>query len=729
MTDTNEWVDVSDEITVSTAPTEAELASYSRFVQDDTAPSLVFNALGLCYVLRYPNVLSADIKAAARLSSNCNACAHRAGLYSRDAGPTGPVLFAQTPAIRSLGLSSGDTQAVTALCKLSAQTCANDVTPELVVVTSETYAPSQEGCSPCGDPFYHWTVFPSKVSSAVAAARFDKLKHYYSGQMDVRLAKLTVTEAVASVSIMLEEQSSLERPGHYAAVLCWVQGVQKFAREQCVTGDGSFEAMSHVDQARLRVLALMSGQCDGSVHLDFHQSDNIVDFCLMPSRDALRAEMDRRSDPNYYMVSQLNRKLAQAGVTSKWLIGLTWDGDFADDLDIHVELPSGKEINYNNKQADGCKLDFDANVHKGEANPCENVSVKPGTYKVRVNNFTRRTFSKPIPFQIICRQQGMDDVVYDGVWGVNRAKSSFVHVCTHTFGEVPDSTTAVSMSAKSASRASALDGEWLEHFGDPSAMIATTSTVSHKTGVEVIHCGTGAVRCTAPSAPTPRQVGRSFMDMALSTKDANARGGGTKKPFLSQSCRAQPKTVEELIEHMRMYPTAQLAVHPRDHAPGYLVSVQTKNAGVRKDDLPVPCHYQDKHAFPAKPVAGSGVGNARLDASWLSHTSTNGFVRVEAVVAYEGGSAFLALQGATLPRQSMRSGRSGGSAFPLGSGFYPTDLSAAFVKHRERWTYYHTQLQPSMPPTGSGVPLIGTFLKNEATVVYLDGIKLTLRCS
>ncbi len=726
---TEDWVDVSDSTTTAapataTAPTKSELDAYIAFVQSERAAT-VYQVGELCYVLRHPSAFHAEAKQAARLSSNCNACIHRAGIYVRDSGPCGPVFFACAPAAPSMSI--GDINAVNELRALATKTCAQDAS-ELVVVTSTTYAPVIEGCSPCGEPYYHWTVHPSNVSTPEAAARFDKLKHYYSGQMDARLAKLTVPEAVESVHIMLEEQPSLERPGHYASVLRWVSGVQTLAREQCTSGDGSFEAMTHADQARLRVLALMSGRVDGATHLDFHQADNIVDFCLLPSRDALRAEMDRRSDPQYYMVSQLNRRLAQAGVTSKWLIGLTWDGRFTDDLDIHVTVPSGKEINFSNKKADGCTLDFDANVSKGEANPCENVSVVPGKYTVRVNNFTRRTFGEPIPFQIVCRQQGSEDVVYDAVWGVNRTKNQYLYVCTHTFTPLTDELPAA-MSTKGASRATALDSEWSEHIGDPKATIATTEALTGQPGIDVLLCMKGSAAGAACAPPTPAQVGRSFMDMALQAKDANGACVADKKPFLSQSCRAKPQTVRELVAYMEAHPSAQLAVHPRDHAPGYMVSVQAKSAGVRKDERPAPCHFHDKFAFPAKPVAGS-VGNARLDASWMTMASTNGFVRVAAVVtgAVDGGCTFLALQGATLPRRN--GGRGAGEAvFPLSSGFYPTDLSAAFVKHRERWTYYHTQMQPCMPPAvAAGVPLVGTFLTGATAVVYLDGVKMTVRC-
>ena len=389
MSDTEDWVDVSDyEPTTSLATVDPDayeskpttnlatmdLAAYNAFVSDTANPAPVFKAADLCYVLRYPNSCGAEAKAVVKAHAHCNVCLSRAGVYCRDLGPEGPAFFhhlnarTMSPCIE-----------VDQLRALAIKTCAQEVAkPELVVVTSSTYAPAQEGCAPCGTPFFHWTVAPAEVTEPSVAARFERLKTYY-GQMDTRLAKLTVPEAVASVAIMVEEQAALERPSHYEAVLRWVVHVQT----RCLFGV-PFEEMGPADQARLRVVAIMLGRAEGATHLDFHQAENIVDFLSMPSRDALRAEMDRRSDPQFYMVSQLNRRLAAEGVTSNHLIGLTWKD--RDDLDLHVTTPSGSVIYYGNKAADGCRLDFDANVDKGEANPCENVSCKPGTFTVRVNN-------------------------------------------------------------------------------------------------------------------------------------------------------------------------------------------------------------------------------------------------------------------------------------------------------------------------------------------------------
>ena len=704
--------------------------AYDAFVSDTSTPSPVFEANGVCYVLRhgtggrtlstYSKGILAEAREVARSHAKCNTCISRSA-YICDQGPAGPVF------LHNLTAAAAPCKQIIKLRQLAARTCSQSAKPEIVMVTATTYAPvmDREGS------FMHWTVTPTRVTAPDVAQKFEKLSRYV-GSMDTRLAKLTEPEALQSVAIMAEEQHGLDRPDHYAACLRWVQGVQRMAAEQCSSGGGSFEKMSHADQYRLRVLAIMSGRVEGTAHLDFHQADNIVDFCLLPSRDALRAEMDRRSHPQFYMVSQLNRKLASAGVVSKWIIGLTWNGEFADDLDLHVITPSGTQIFYGNKRGDGCTLDFDANVNTGEAQPCENISVRPGTYRVKVNNFTRRTFGRPVPFQIVCRQEGTADVVYDGAWGVNQQKGQMTEVCTHTFTEVGVATPT--MSANAASRAKALDGEWATRVGEPSATIATVESMRGKPGLEMVVCGNGAKGKggSAAACGAPEHVGRAFMEMAVSPRanSAAAEGGSTRKRYLSESCRKQPATVKELIAHLKANPSAILAVQLRDHAPGYLVDIACKNEGVRKSSLPASCHFKDKFTYPGKPVVGStaAVGNARLDATWLlrgpsGQVGGGGRVTVSAV-AEMSGVTFLALKGASLPRAAG----AGAGAFPLSSGFYPTDLAAEYHAHRERWAYYHTQLKPSMPQPGKAcVPMVGCFLTADSAVVYLDGVKLTLK--
>ena len=89
MSDTEDWVDVSEPTTLATM----DVADYTAFVSDTTNPAPVFKVAGLCYVLRYPNSFSAEAKAVARSHFHCNACTSRAGVYCRDLGPDGPAFF------------------------------------------------------------------------------------------------------------------------------------------------------------------------------------------------------------------------------------------------------------------------------------------------------------------------------------------------------------------------------------------------------------------------------------------------------------------------------------------------------------------------------------------------------------------------------------------------------------------------------------------------------------
>ena len=722
----DEWVSVEDPTTEETNTNEKTDSNdaYDAFVRNTRHPSPPFEVAGISFVLRHavPGHLVEQARAIAKSHYSCNACRDRAGVYVRDVGPKGPVFLHNLTTGDLAAPSEHFTQLRALATSISCQDCSGSdeatAKPSVVVVTAGTYAPVEEGKSASGERYSHWTVHPSSITAPDKAAKFAKLQHYLH-TMDSRLAKLCTPEAAASVAIMVEEQAHLERPEHYKGCLKWCTHLQAQAAKR-----GGFASMTHAEQVQLKVLAIMTGRTDGNVHFDFHQADNVVDFLTMGSRDELRAEMDARSHPSRYMVSNLNRKLAAAGVTSKHLIGLAWEGEYADDLDLHVITPSGREIYYGCKRADGCQLDFDANVNRGEANPCENVSCRPGTFKVRVNNFTRRTFDRPVPFQIICRQAGMEDVVYDGVWGTNRAKGNMIDVCMHTFTELPSTVVdAPQMSVKSASRANALDGAWDAAFGVPIATIATADTLSAKPGVDLVRCSTmiGARTASADAA----EAGRAFMSLAVSR--ANGAGGkqGAKKAYLSERCSAQPTTVADLVAYLRGHPSASLAVSPRDHSPGYLVDVMTRSEGVRKaGQLPSMCHYTDKHAFPVHPasVGVAPVGNGRLDESWLGRAPENGLVAVSAVATL-GGTTFLALAGAKLPPA--------GNAWPVGGGFYPTDLVADFHAHRERWAFLHTQLRPSMPAAEKSkeVAMVGTFMVGSKAVVWLNGVKLTLECS
>ena len=80
---------------------------------------------------------------------------------------------------------------------------------------------------------------------------------------------------------------------------------------------------------------------------------------------------------------------AQSGVIT---VSMLWQTH--DDMDLHVVTPSGAEIYYGNREADGGKLDVDMQVSSFVENPVENIffeTAEHGIYKAFVHEFSNRT--------------------------------------------------------------------------------------------------------------------------------------------------------------------------------------------------------------------------------------------------------------------------------------------------------------------------------------------------
>ena len=94
---------------------------------------------------------------------------------------------------------------------------------------------------------------------------------------------------------------------------------------------------------------------------------------------------------NDEMMARVAREGAKVGDVT---ITLTWDD--RTDLDLHVFTPSGAEISYQNKRADGGYLDVDMNTSGQSTVPVENVffgdeergvEAMRGKYRVVVENY------------------------------------------------------------------------------------------------------------------------------------------------------------------------------------------------------------------------------------------------------------------------------------------------------------------------------------------------------
>lgn len=655
------------------------LRRLARAKSEGNGPSVPFEFGGLRYVLRHPKVGDADAAICAQLHgidralSRCRTCRLRAQLYLRDEGENGGMLFGDFlrpnedfPAFSAIGRdlrrqALGDRKVYSL--------------PDVIVVTDSTYANTAEGCDAKGRPYEHWTVIPSAVSTPEDARRFESLKHYL-GYMSMRVSKLLTKEARDKVALMREARPLLQRSEHWTSVLSWITNLQAIA-------SSGYAEMPPLGRLHVNVRALMTGKCQGGTHLDYHQAENIVGFLTLSTTEELAKAMDDRSNPDTYMKSQLLRKLAEKKVTSPRTISLCWDT--ADDLDIHVFTPDGTHIYHAKKTGDGCTLDFDANIDKKEENPIENVSVRPGRYDIKVNNYTRRSKGS-VPFTIILREVGIDDVVYHSHWPANQSKGDLLRVCYHTFTAGDEAADAkgkpLVMSRKAAARAQASAKDWDDRFGTPTSVVATAESLSRDAGDS---------RVFRVSPPTP-----SSLYMAMAMADQKGDPG-------------PPTTIDSLCRRAEAGPL-DLKVSLRDHTPGYVVFTDTKTR-VRKTESNVSlCHYNRKGAPPVHPEK---TGSSRLHSSWFQ---TNDNMATVACIARVGGKLFVALKGAKLPEHAD---------FPLGGGFYPTQLHSTAHIHRERWGFMHSNVKPA--PPGRGLPLIGAFLCGPSATFYLDGKKVTIK--
>lgn len=129
-------------------------------------------------------------------------------------------------------------------------------------------------------------------------------------------------------------------------------------------------------------------------------------------------------------------KAAGGNVTGQFCCRLAWN--YEDDLDFHMTEPNGFDINFRNRRQTsfcGGTLDVDANGADGiRKDPCENIyyntisSMKEGTYKLSVHNYSRRSTGRGFEVEIDILGDRYN-FVYDKVIG----DSKWVEVATFKY--------------------------------------------------------------------------------------------------------------------------------------------------------------------------------------------------------------------------------------------------------------------------------------------------------
>uniref|UniRef100_A0A6C0CE05 Uncharacterized protein n=1 Tax=viral metagenome TaxID=1070528 RepID=A0A6C0CE05_9ZZZZ len=699
--------------------------TYEEFVHDQT-PVKTYRVNGVNYLL-HNSVPNDTVKSMMRKHWQCVECVSRVSKFSRLFGPVakgsgengskenGSVFLRNIRCKTDGGCPDGCLFNIRKeIEKMNGSENKNTlVAPRPFIVKEGCFPNVAKGEDEDGNKYEHPTITPDEYTPNDKVLAYQGLIKKYFRLMVPRIEKLCNPEAVTAVSLILKRINELERTGHWLSVFKWVQYVQNFAKNR---GSQYFTHMSEKNKAHVIMVAITSGRNEvnnesGSyVHLDYQQSSNITDFIQMETVDDILKEMDRRTSPETYQVRRVVDILEEHNVSSDMTITLTWND--SDDLDLHVQPiePFLPEIYYGRRRVsapDGSvfTLDFDMNAQRVVENPCENVSVGPGTFKIMVNNYRRRGLTRPVPFSVVIREKGQPDIEINEVWATDRNTMNKMTIKTHTFGS--PTKRPIEMTTKESNRAKALDSKWIEYFGEPTSEVPVIGPWC------IFHTWTKK-KSLSPTAPvfTPSS-NISFMDLANATPKK-------KKSLAETEAERIPTNLTDLLTWLKEG-SHRVTINPRNFTPGYVTRLDAKS-DVFKETY-VQHHYQNKFKLPVDPMTCNEASNARFNESWFKDSYVPSNVEIELICDmgltknhFGKNSWFMVLKDVTLPIND--------TDFPIASGFRPTNLKAEFHDLRDRWAYNNTQVKPTLE---EGVtPAIGTFITSDTVNLVVDGKKVCI---
>ncbi len=621
----------------------------------------VFQCGDLVYLINKTIKNKQDLRQSIRDEFNCNECVHRMGKLCGFEGPNGPIYLQYESDSKNTTKGSRDWDHLLSLKRLYARIVASHQHgPESVFLIGKNSFPREKLGDREGIPFYHYTIKPTSFTKKSIFNKMEPILDHYMPIYNTRFEKLFDSAAIEKTKAIISDIiPTLERPDHWSSLTSWLNILyQKL--------ETPYSELSEREKLHFAVFAFSQGRSDGGVHFDFQQSSNILDFVEMDVKD-IGKEMDKRSNPNTYMVTQLSKRMNREKITSSWTVSLVWDGVHTDDLDLHVKPEGYPEIYYGHKsqRVNGtmCRLDFDANVSRGEKEPCENISLCPCDFTVYVNNYSIRS-KGDVPFTVIIHQENKEDMIIEKVWTRTGPRKMFITKWrfTHIVSE------PVEISKGAIGRSTAFSELWKE-------------------------CTDDCPRSVVPCIDTPI-ISSSMFDYYL-----------RKKPDKI------PETVQDISSLIKQ--GGKVYIDPRNFSPGYVTEIITKTQMTKYKYTS--CHYQDNFSLPVKVTSDTKLGKARLTSEWFSSGVLSRSVRVLSLDPIEGENKrwFMTLEGARLPENTA-------------GGFYAQDLNTEYFNLRDRWTFCHSTIKPTIDcPEGSS-PMIGSFLVGNTSIFSYQGINLEI---
>lgn len=644
-----------------------------------------------------------------RESTGCRECIRRLERIGGFCGPDGSVL--------------------SCFCKCGSPVMQNtcNIARKFLEEAKKTEWPKIEICGDKDDFGYevskggydHITPRMKETTERGLAEKWKRIISKYKDQMAPRLTELLEPGAVKSMVTISQimqapEKHGLKRRGHWSSVVDWISAIQKKA------GGRRYAAMSPEEQVHFTLYAMGCGRVDGGVLLDFHQSDNVLDFMKKGgSVPGVVALMNSRSDPRTYMVSQAAKALADHNVKCRHTVVLIWDT--IDDLDLHV-VCNGLRCYYSKQvivvNGRKIKLEFDVNACKPlhEKNAVEAISFQAGIdgtpFEVYVDNFKSRT-KRDVNFTVIIQQEGCDPIVFKKTWPTDRDAHDYMFVAKHSFAPLEPKPIVPSKGEMVRNKNKANRDLWGSSVGDDAHSVVPDFT-------DIV-----------PSQEAPSH------DDAPERNSAPRTTGDADETFAALMAGRQPVaadsrtwlcdkvvgtiTIHELM--VRLLRGGKVVINLTAHPPAYVTTVKGTAVRVTRTEYTI-CFYGGRRGAPPYPhpphqpytPSADDENQARFTPSWVGGTYETIQRHPVAAVVEINGVWFMVVKDGRLPLEDPQ--------WPVVAGFYAPTLRPEYHSLRAKWAAYGQLIKPTISPNGS-TPMIGCLCYSDMEVV-VDGRPMTL---
>ena len=558
--------------------------------------------------------------------------------------------------------------------------CINNLTCNIKDLTIEVFDDifNQKFLNNSGG-FQHF-IMPKFINDTNLTQKFYKLKHYINAGFENRLSKIIIYH-----NYLKEIKKTLPlilRQNHWEPTLTWALNVAE------KTNNIIWEEINISNKIKIMIFALLTGNSEGSVHYNFQKIENFLDFAsdnLIQSD--LIIEMNKRSDPNNYMVSRVAKALTEHCVTAPMTITLCWAS--RSDLDLHAYITDeynqihhvffGNKIVKDNTGEIIASLDFDANVTTILKAPCENISVFIPSKSVRivVVNYTNRDGKKSIPYEITIRRGGKETDTITSEW-LPIYSDNEITITTLQI-DPKDLCNEVEISSTQIDKFNHKSDSWLKYFGNPISNIANIRLDTDKLLYK-----------------RPNNVNFISQFNSLINKNNNI-------------------TLDEFIKLLKskVYENKNISFkNYKDIVPAYVTNITCTDSNgntniVSRNENNI-CVYYHQNELPMK-LDPSKKSLARLDNSWIENNFiTKTLISIKVLGILEiNNEIFFALDGLKLPNSDT---------FPLAGGFYGSDLLPEYHSHRSQYSCCNYIIKPNYEKVPNHISLIGTVLSSITNI-------------